>query len=363
MIVEIIFIMKKYMLFVILFMILISLLFAIAIILAEKAPKSNLDFVKVNLRYNHVVQFEEFYNEKWSPSARFAGFYTAQQKGFYEQNSLDVALIPGSIDFSLLNLLHKGEVFWISGVDQALELRDKGGALVILAVIFQKNPFVLVTIDGNITKPIDLIGKKIGLKKSSDLSNSDVLFYSLLNNTNISKEQVEIVSIGFDTSSLLKGEVDAYEVFALNELIDLQEKADKMGYKLYTINLADYGVEFYADAILTTADTIKRNPELVSRFVNASLQGWNYAYANPDEAINYTLMYSHSLDSRHESLVMQQVLGLLMLDSRPIGYIDKNILQDMQNMLMQKGLIMGLRNPINITDEPKAYAAQFMGGI
>lgn len=333
------------------------------ILIACKYPKEDLDLVKVNLRYTHVMQFEGFYHEKWSHSTRFAGFYTAEQKGFYEQNGINAVLIPGSIDFSLLNLLRKGEVFWITGVDQALELRDRGGALVILAVIFQKNPFVLVTINDNITKPQDLIGKKIGLKESSELSNSDILFYSMLNNTNIRKEQVEIVTAGFDTAPLLNGDVDAYEVFALNELIDLQEKAEKRGYNFHIINPADYGVEFYADAILTTTDTIKRNPDVVRRFVNASLRGWNYAYVHPMEAINYTLMNSGSLNRQHESRVMQQVLGLLKVDDNPIGYIDKNVLQDMQSMLMQKGLIMGVINPLDVTAAPAAYTTEFLGDI
>ena len=222
---------------------------------------------------------------------------------------------------------------------------------------------MLVTINDNITKPQDLIGKKIGLKESSELSNSDILFYSMLNNTNIRKEQVEIVTAGFDTTLLLNGDVDAYEVFALNELIDLQEKAEKRGYNIHIINPADYGVEFYADAILTTADTIKQNPDVVRRFVNASLQGWNYAYVHPMEAINYTLMYSGSLNRQHESMVMQQVLGLLKVDDNPIGYIDKKVLQDMQSMFMQKGLIMGVINPLDVTAAPAAYTTEFFGDI
>lgn len=331
------------------------------IMITGKEKKDGLDLVKVSLRYNYIIQFDEFYHEPWAHSARFAGFYTARQKGFYEQNGIDAVLIPGSVDFSLMNMLRSGEVFWVTGVDQALKLRDDGGALVILAVIFQKNPFVLATINGDITKPWDLVGKKIGLKEQSGSSNSDIIFYSMLNNTGITKEQVEIVRVGFNMEPLLKGEVDAYEVFALNELIALQEKSQEMGYKLHVINPADYGVEFYGDAIVTPADTIQRNPDLVKRFVNASLEGWNYAYEHPDEAVDYTLISSDSLNREHESKIMQIVLDLLKFDNKPIGYIDKNILQSMQNMLLEKRLITGIKRSIDITATPAVYSAQFIG--
>ena len=335
----------------------ISLVIVGIILMTGKDKKGDLDQVKVVLRYNQIIQFEGFSHEKWAPSARFAGFYTAQQKGFYEQNGINIILTTGTTDFSVLNLLRNGETFRVTGVDQILRSRDNGYSWVILAVIFQKNPFVLVTINENITKPQDLIGKKIGLKTPSNLSNSDILFFSMFNNTNITKEQVEIVKVGFDTEPLIKGEVDAYEVFALDELIGLQEK----GYKLYVINPADYGVEFYADAIFASEEQIKQNPDLIRRFVNATLEGWNYAYAHPEEAVDYTLIYSDSLNREHESKIMNEVLGLLRLNNKPIGYIDKNILQSMQNMLLEKKLIKGIRGSMGITAASASYTTEFIG--
>ena len=122
MIVKVISIMKKTVAFVAIAIFIIA--FSV-ILIACKYPKENLDLVKVNLRYTYVMQFEGFYHEKWSHSARFAGFYTAEQKGFYEQNEINAVLIPGSIDFSLLNLLRKGEVFGLPGLIRLLSLGTK----------------------------------------------------------------------------------------------------------------------------------------------------------------------------------------------------------------------------------------------
>src|SRR5918994_1718112 len=64
---------------------------------------------------------------KWLHQAQFAGFYTADQKGFYEKNGIDVTINPGGVDFPAVQMVASGsEHFGVTGADQILIAREKG---------------------------------------------------------------------------------------------------------------------------------------------------------------------------------------------------------------------------------------------
>ena len=189
------------------------------------------------------------------------------------------------------------EQFGITGMAQLMEARAKGVPVVALAVIYRKNPLIWFSVNENITSAKDLIGKKVGVTVAS---NSDILFRAMLVKAGVDINNVEIVPVKYDISLLLTGTVDAYEGYLINQPLSAREN----GFKTYIINPTDYGINFYGDAIFATEDMIKKNPDLVRRFMNATLQGWEYAYSHPDEAVNYTLTYSDQLTRAHETAMM-----------------------------------------------------------
>ena len=99
--------------------------------------------------------------------------------------------------------------------------------------------------------------------------------------------------------------------------------------------------------LFTTEKMIRKNPDLVQRFIDATLEGWNYAYENPNEAVSYTLMYSSELNKKHETKMMLASLGLLKPDNNPIGYIDKEVLESMQDILLNN---RDMKNKINLDE-------------
>lgn len=317
----------------------ISILAAIIILIvaiflfANQEKQAGLDKVSVRLRWIHQAQF--------------AGFYTAEQKGFYEKQNLNVQINPGGPDFPAIQSVIGGEDFGITGADQILEARSKSVPVVAIATIYRKNPMAWISINPNITTATDLIGKKVGLKTGS---NSDIVFNAMLKNAGVDKSEVNIVPVSFDISPLLLGQIDAYEGFITNEALTIQEK----GHQTYLISPSDYNVNFYADTLFTTENMIKNNPDLVKRFVIATLQGWNYAYDNPDEAVSYTLPYSDQLTKEHETKMMQASLNLLKPDTEQIGHMDRKIWEDMQRLLLENGF---MKNPVDID---QAYTSQFL---
>ncbi len=286
---------------------------------------------------------------KWLHQAQFAGFYTAEQKGFYEKNGIDVTLNPGGVDFPAVQMVSGGgEQFGVTGADQILLAREKGVPVVALAVIYRKSPFVLFSLkDSGIEEPKDFVGKKVGVKLGG---NEELTYRAMMKGAGVDTSQVTEIPVKFDISPLLSGQIDVWPGYVINEPITAQEK----GYDVNIIWPSDYGVNLYADTLFTTENMIKNNPDLVKRFVIATLQGWNYAYNNPDEAVSYTLLYSDQLTKEHETKMMQASLELLKPDDKPIGYMDRKIWKDMQELLLENGF---MKNPINIDE---VYTTQFL---
>ena len=84
---------------------------------------------------------------KWFNQAQFAGFYVAQEKGYYKAVGLDVNIQPGGPDFPAVQMVTGGnEQFGVTGADQILIARSKGVPVVALAVIYRRNPFVLFSL-------------------------------------------------------------------------------------------------------------------------------------------------------------------------------------------------------------------------
>ena len=286
---------------------------------------------------------------KWLHQAQFAGFYTAEQKGFYEKNGIDVSLNPGGVDFPAVQMVSGGgEQFGVTGADQILLAREKGVPVVALAVIYRKSPFVLFSLkDSGITEPKNFINKNVGVKLGG---NEELTYRAMMKGADVDTSQVTETPVKFDISRLLSGQIDVWPGYAINEAITAQEK----GYDVNIIWPSDYGVNLYGDTLFTTEDMIKNNPDLVKRFVIATLQGWNYAYNNPDEAVTYTLTYSDQLTREHETKMIQASLDLLKPDTKPIGAMDKKIWEDMQTLLLENGFMK------NSVDVEQAYTNQFL---
>jgi len=283
---------------------------------------------------------------KWLHQAQFAGFYTAEQKGFYKENGVDVRLVPGGAETPSIQVVAGGsEQFGVTGIAQLMEAREKGIPVVALAVIYRKNPLIWFTVNENITTAEDLVGKKVGVTLGS---NSDLLFRAMLKKAGVDINEVETVPVKYSIATLLAGQIDAYEGYMTDQPISAQMK----GFETYIINPDDYGIHFYGDTLFTTEQMIKNNPDLVRRFVNATLEGWEYAYSHPDEAVDYVLMYSDQLNREQETRGMQISLELLHPDDKPIGTINREVLEEIHDLLVNNDII----EPINLDE---VYTTEF----
>jgi len=286
---------------------------------------------------------------KWLDQAQFAGFYTAKEKDFYRANELDVTLEPGGVDFPAVQMVSSGsDDFGVTGADQILLAREKGVPIVALAVIYRKSPFCYFSLkESGITKPQDFVGKNVGVKLGG---NEELTYRAMMKKAGVDTKQVREIPVKFDMTPLFTGQVMAWPGYSINEPIVAQEQ----GHDVNLIWPGDYGVNLYADTLFTTEAMVRDKPDLVRRFVSATVKGWEYAVTHQDEAVQFTLKQSDKLKQGHESAMMAASVDLLKPDDKPIGWMDKGKWEEIQALLLEASFMK------SAVDIDSAFTTQFL---
>jgi len=226
---------------------------------------------------------------EWFHHAQFAGFYAAKDKGFYAEENLEVNFEQGGTGLAPIPLVISGsEQFGLAEADQILLAREQGIPVVPLVTIYRKSPLVWFSLaSSNITEPKDFEGKKVG-----SWPDTEALFETLMKKAGVDESKVEQVPVKYDVTPILTGQVDVFPGFIIYEPIVVQEK----GYDVNLIWPSDYGINFYSMTLFTSEKLLKEQPELVDKFVIATLEGWDYTFVNPSEIANVTVHYSDELE-------------------------------------------------------------------
>lgn len=228
----------------------------------------------------------------------FVGVYVAQEKGFFEEQALEVE-IQHSDGSQHVQLLATGKIQFATG-DAAQVLRRRAETdipIVAVALVGQTGQQGWVALaDTGIEAPTDWVGKTVGFR---DTIPPD--FYAILDANNIDPNTVKTVNVGFQPPTLLlEGRVDVYPVFLSNE----PDTIRRQGKEVTVFRAADYGVPTLGLTYLSNEDFIASDPDVVERFVKAALRGIQYAIDNPEEAIDIVLEYAPQEDAEHQRFML-----------------------------------------------------------
>ena len=286
--------------------------------LGGKETEENLQEVSVRL--------------KWLDQAQFAGYYVANSKGYYQDNNLKVAINPGGPNISPVQMVVNGtDDFGITSGNQIILAREQGIPVVAIAVIYQKSPIAIISLkEKNIIEPQDLVDKKVGIVYSDD---DEIIFKALLDKEGLSNSNIDTEAKTFDLSQLKTGRTDAEVVYENNEPYLL----NKDGLATNLIKPRDYGINFYGDTIFTTEKIISENPELVKKFINATIKGWIYAIENPEYAVDETVKINTSLDRDHQLEFLKSSIPLIKTSK--IGSSSDEEWHNMLQTLIRQGLV------------------------
>jgi NitT/TauT family transport system substrate-binding protein len=250
---------------------------------------------------------------KWVAQAQFAGYYVAQDKGFYEEAGLDVEIKPGGPDIAPEQVIAGGGadviVDWMGG---ALAAREKGVGLVNIAQPYKKAGMQLVCpADGPVQTEEDFKGHTLGVW----FYGNEYPFFAWMNKLGLSTEGgedgVTVLKQSFDVQPLIQKQADCISVMTYNEywqLIDAGYTADD----LIVFNYSEMGNDLLEDGLYAMEDDLADPAfaEKMVKFVQASMKGWEYAIANPEEAAGI-VMDNGGQDENHQVRMMGEVAKLI----------------------------------------------------
>jgi ABC-type nitrate/sulfonate/bicarbonate transport system substrate-binding protein len=216
----------------------------------------------------------------------FVGAYVAKEKGFFEQNGLDVTIehSPGKGEHVQLLVAGKVQVTTMDAATVLQRRADPGLPVVSIALLGQKGQQAFAALkDSGIKTPKDWEGKTVGYKGTPPPD-----LYALLNAAGADVNKVNLVNVGFDPRVLTEGQVDVYPLFKSNEPYLIQ----KWGYEITLWDAADYGVPTLGLTYVTSEDYLQTHASELTRFLAAALQGIAYAEAHPDEAVQIVMKYA-----------------------------------------------------------------------
>jgi NitT/TauT family transport system substrate-binding protein len=229
---------------------------------------------------------------KWVVQAQFAGYLVAKDKGFYKEAGLDVTIKPGGPDIAPPQVIAGGGAdVVVEWMPAALAAREKGVALVNIAQPFKRSGMMLTCrAETGIKTPADLKGRTLGVWFFGNEYPFMSWMAKLGNKTDGTADGVKVLKQGFNVDPLLQKQADCISTMTYNEywqVIDGGIPADK----LVVFKYEDQGVATMEDGLYALEAKLgdPKFSERMAKFVKASLKGWEYARANPAEAVKIVL--------------------------------------------------------------------------
>jgi NitT/TauT family transport system substrate-binding protein len=252
---------------------------------------------------------------KWVTQAQFAGYYVAQDKGFYEEEGLTVEIKPGGPDIAPSQVIAGGGAdVVLDWMPSALASREKGLALVNIAQPFKSSGMMLTCRkDSGIASPADFKGKTLGVW----FFGNEYPFLNWMGKLGLSTdggpEGVTVLKQGFNVDPILNKQADCVSTMTYNEywqIIDAGLSPDD----LVVFKYEDEGVSTLEDGMYVLEENLN-DPVFVDkmvRFVRASMKGWKYAEENPDEAAEIVLENdaTGAQTEQHQKRMMGEVAKL-----------------------------------------------------
>jgi NitT/TauT family transport system substrate-binding protein len=215
------------------------------------------------------------FGTNWVAEAEHGGFFQAVADGTYKKYGLDVTIVPGGPNTNNRMLLTAGKLdfFMSANTLQSFDAVTNKVPLVTVAAMFQKDPLVLLT------HPEIKIGKLDDLKPLTLwVSKEGLASYFQWLKSEYGFNESKVKPYTFNAQPFIVNKQSAMQGYVTSEPYAVQKAA---GFKPNVILMADYGWSAYSTLIETRIQTIDKKPDLVQRFVDASIIGWyNYLYGD-----------------------------------------------------------------------------------
>lgn len=274
----------------------------------------------------------------WTPNTNYTGLYVAQEKGFFEEEGLqlDIAL-PGEAGANQLVAANRAQ-FGISAQESITEARIQNIPIVSIAAILQHNTsgFASLAKDA-INSPKDYEGKIYG---GWGAPVEQAVISSLMKEDGADSSQVEILNIGTsDFFTAIERDIDFSWIYYAWTGIE----AELRGIDLNMQYLKDYSeqLDYYTPVIITNEQLIEKEPDMIRAFMKAASKGYEFAIENPDEAADILLKAVPDLDPELVKKSQQWISPKYKDDAARWGEQKEEIWQGYADWLEENNLLEG----------------------
>ena len=241
------------------------------------------------------------------------------------------------------------------GSTELLLLREQGVPVVALAVIFQHSPLALMTLKQSGIQTIhDLAGHKVMIEPGS------AELHAYLKSEGISTGKFTLLPHTFGVQELLSGTVDAISVYVTDEPFALETAGRE--YLLYSPRAV--GIDFYGDNLFTTEEMLREKPEVVKKFREASLKGWDYAMQHQEEVARLIYdRYSTRHSLAHLRFEARQMASLLQTELIEAGHMNPGRWHNIAEVYTGMGMLKRDFDLKGFLYEPKPKDLTWLYGV
>jgi NitT/TauT family transport system substrate-binding protein len=245
----------------------------------------------------------------WYVYSEHAPFFLGKERGYFEQEGIDLDIQEGRGSGVTVQAVAAGTAqFGYADVPTMIKAAAKGAPVIAVGVALQTSPMsVMGFADKNIKTPADIKGKIVAVTPGDSMSQIWPLF---LKKTNLKDTDFQQVAGDAQTklNAVINGQADLLLGYVMDQAIKLQDATKK---NVYPIRFADYGVNLVSSGIVANKDYLKKNPDVVKRFMRAATRSLEEAAKNPDAAVDAMLKANPKSGIKDSALVGMKATAAL----------------------------------------------------
>ena len=295
----------------------------------------------------------------WLRNGEYAPVMMAEAKGYFKEEGIDHKIVDGGPGKNPIPIVAVGQAqFGIATNGMALitaRLAKDPVDVVAIGTLFQQAPTAYLTLTAPGApkpQPKDMEGKILGTQAGTEF-----MFQAFAKVNGIDASKVKVVTAQATVEPLMVGKMDYFLGWIVNQTYQIEQEAAKpdapdtvKGKTWQALRLADLGIRTYTDVIFTSGDTLKKNPELVKRYLRAVQKGMQFVIDHPDESVEILSKFPGQVEDAKKLAWRFKIQNPLYQSefSKRVGplVMDPNVWTNMMNFLKDGGQIPELI-PIN----------------
>lgn len=283
----------------------------------------------------------------WFPDAQHAGFYAAEVFGLYQQQQLDVQILPGGPAAPVIqNVALRRVDFAVANADQILMARAQGARVVAVLACMQSSPRCI------------MVHRESGIRSFDQLRHVTLALgagkaFAKFLQAELPLENVRVVPYTGSVALFLADKRFAQQAYVFSEpLVARRQGADPL-----TLMVSDLGFNPYVSCLMTHEDLIDQNPERVRRMVHCVREGWLAYFRNPQPVDERIVAVNPQMDLESLEFGREALRPLVIPDGEDesmIGTMDEQRWQTLCDQLIRLNLLP------EGTDPRPAYTTRFL---